>query len=37
MMNPVGQCCGSVGRAVASNTIDPRFKASHLQFFIEHI
>ena len=31
--------CGSVGRAVASNTRDPRFESSHWQkiIYIEHL
>ena len=34
----VGQwLCGSVGRAVASDTRGPRFKFSHRQKFIEHL
>ena len=35
----MGSGCGSVGRAVASNTRDPRFKSSHGQKFIyiEHL
>ena len=34
-----GQWCGSVGRAVASNTRGPRFESSHRQKFIyiEHL
>ena len=28
---------GSVGRAVASDTRDPRFESSHRQTFIEHL
>ena len=34
-----GQCCGSVGRAVASDTRGPQFKSSHRQKFIniEHL
>ena len=37
--NLVGSGCGSVGRAVASNTKVPRFKSSHWQKFIyiEHL
>ena len=31
-----GQCCGSVGRAVASETRDPRFESRHWQTFIKH-
>ena len=33
----LGSGCGSVGRAVASNTIGPRFESSHRQKFIEHL
>ena len=35
----VGSGCGSVGRAVASNTRGPRFESSHRQKFIniEHL
>ena len=33
----LGSGCGSVGRAVASDTRDPRFKSSHRQTFIEHL
>ena len=29
-----GSGCGSVGRAVASNTRGPRFESSHRQIFI---
>ena len=34
-----GSGCGSVGRAVASNTRGPRFESSHQQKFIhiEHL
>ena len=32
-----GQWCGSVGRAVASNTRDLWFKSSHRQTFIKHL
>ena len=34
-----GQWCGSVGRAVASNTRGPRFESSHWQkcIYIEHL
>ena len=33
-----GSGCGSVGRAVASNTRGPRFESSHRQkFYIEHL
>ena len=35
---PVGNGCGSVGRAVASATRGPQFTSSHWQtFFIEHL
>ena len=36
----VGSGCGSVGRAVASDSRGPRFKSSHWQknnIFIEHL
>ena len=33
-MDEVGSGCGSVGRAVASNTRDPRFESQHGQNFI---
>ena len=33
----MGSGCVSVGRAVASNIRDPRFKSSHYQTFIEHL
>ena len=33
----IGQWCGSVGRAVASNTRGPRFESRHRQIFIEHL
>ena len=36
-MSIVGSGCGSIGRAVASNTRDPRFEFSHQQTFIEHL
>ena len=32
-----GSVCGSVGRAVASDTRGPQFKSSHLQTFISDI
>ena len=32
-----GQWCGSVGRAVASDTRDPRFKSRQRQTFIERL
>ena len=32
-----GSGCGSVGRAVASNTRGPRFESSHQQIYIEHL
>ena len=32
-----GSGCGSVGRAVASDTRDPQFEASHRQTFLEHL
>ena len=32
----MGSGCDSVGRAVASDTRDPRFKSSHWQTLIEH-
>ena len=32
-----GSGCGSVGRAVASNTRGPRFESSHRQKIIEHL
>ena len=32
-----GSVCGSVGRAVASDTRDPQFESSHRQTFIEHL
>ena len=33
----IGSGCGSVGRAVAFDTRDPRFDSSHWQNFIEHL
>ena len=33
----MGSGCGSVGRAVDSDTRDPRFDSSHRQKFIEHL
>ena len=33
----MGSGCGSVGRAVASDTRGPRFKSSHWQNYIEHL
>ena len=35
----MGSGCGSVGRAVASDTRGPRFESSHQQnkFYIEHL
>ena len=33
----MGSGCGSVGRAVDSDTRDPRFDSSHRQNFIEHL
>ena len=35
--NNLGSGCGSVGRAVASNSRCPWFKSSHRQKFIEHL
>ena len=32
-----GQCCGSVGRAVASEPRDPRFESRYRQTFIKHL
>ena len=32
----LGRGCGAVGRAVASDTRDPRFESRHRQYF-EHI
>ena len=32
-----GSGCGSVGRAVASDTRDPRFESRHRQTFIKHL
>ena len=36
-MNQMGSGCGSVGRAVAFDTRDPRFDSSHQQTFIKHL
>ena len=33
----LGSGCGSVGRAVASDTIDPRFESRHRQNLIYHL
>ena len=33
-MDVLGSGCGSVGRAVASDTRDPRFESSHRQIYI---
>ena len=39
MDRQLGSGCGSVGRAVASDTRDPRFESSHWQkiIYIEHL
>ena len=34
--NELGSGCGSVGRAVASNTRSPWFESSHQQIFIQN-
>ena len=36
-LDNLGSGCGLAGRAVASDTSDPRFKSSHRQTFIEHL
>ena len=39
-LDNLGSCCGSVGRAVTSNTKGPPFESSHRQkfiYFIEHL
>ena len=33
----MGSCCASVGRAVASDTRDPRFKSRHRQIVIHKL
>ena len=33
----MGSGCGSVGRAVASDTRDPQFESSHRKAFIKHL
>ena len=36
-LTTAGSGCGSVGRAVASDTRDTQFESSHWQTFIEHL
>ena len=37
VLNSWGSGCGSIGRAVASNTRGPRFESRHRQIFVEHL